>query len=296
MPEIKGNRRCPVRSFEMYTSLLNGRCNALWQRPLAKQNAEGDCYYHQAVGHNTLGSFMSKLSIKTELSQKYTNHDIRVTGCTILFRCQFTNKEIMAITGHKSVNSLAIYQKVSFQQKLRMGNTLNFALTNPDKLKSYYPQLPNAQSNLDYQLNEEQARQLMAIMSTDDKEDHAPVTAPIQARPVQEHVQPTAAIMPPPPPQLANEANKENNNKQVVPRPQVNEAVGNEDVPNFDIMSFLSDLDDDTFDQVTNPPNPVKTVALTQQNTVVNNPSNTPTMPVFNNCKIEDININIVKK
>ena len=67
---------------------------------------------------------MPRLSEAAHLSQHYTNHDIRVTATTILAREGFSYKQIMSVTGHKSVQSLAIYHKVGGSEKLMMGNTL----------------------------------------------------------------------------------------------------------------------------------------------------------------------------
>ena len=53
-----------------------------------------------------------------------------MSGITELTRNKFTNKQIMNISSHKNQESLAIYQKVNKNEKLRMGLTLGFALTN----------------------------------------------------------------------------------------------------------------------------------------------------------------------
>lgn len=180
MPEIKGDKMCPVRSFEMYLSLLNLRCNSLWQRPVARCNADGECYCHEQVGHNPLSTFMSTLSKQCKLSQKYTNHDIWVTGCTILFRCNFSNKEIMAITGHKSVNSLAIYQKVSFEQKIRMGQTFNYALTEPERLRQMHPSLPTGHQD---PLDISNAADLLAISTLMMRKIHHHHSKPFLSKP-----------------------------------------------------------------------------------------------------------------
>lgn len=299
MPEIKGDRMCPVRSFEMYLSLLNPRSNDLWQRPLARQNAEGECYCRKKVGHNPLSTFMSGLSKSCQLSQRYTNHDIRVTGCTILFRCQFTNKEIMAITGHKSVNSLAIYQKVSFDQKIRMGQTFNYALTDPERLQQMHPSLPTGHQD---PLDITNAAELLAILNTDDDENVPPV---VQNIPQQKQKSATKRAF--------QEINSNPENMQLVPiqaapstsappAPNHNPNVLNNEemnTPNFDLLDFLADLSDDEMDDValgrSNQMVP-KGVNSVTQNTLVNKPTNAPNMPVFNNCKIGTININIVKK
>ena len=71
---------------------------------------------------------MKNLSTKVRLSKKYTNHDVRVTGCSVLARCNFSDKQIMSITGHKSIESLMINKKVSANKKFIMGFTLGYAL------------------------------------------------------------------------------------------------------------------------------------------------------------------------
>ena len=82
------------------------------------------------IGSNPLSKFMGYLSKELGLSKMYTNHSIRVTATTFLGRNQFTNKQIMSVTGHRSVNSLAIYQKVSTNEKIRMGLSMNFYVNN----------------------------------------------------------------------------------------------------------------------------------------------------------------------
>ena len=65
-----------------------------------------------------LAKFMGKLSVSCGLSQSYAIHFIRATGATILTECNnFPDAQIMSVTGHKSVSSLAIYQRTSDQKK-----------------------------------------------------------------------------------------------------------------------------------------------------------------------------------
>ena len=78
---------------------------------------------------------MGKLCKKAELSQHYTNHCIRVSGVANLKRGNFTSKQVMSVSGHKSVESLAIYERVHEDEKLMMGLCLNFCLLqDPGKL------------------------------------------------------------------------------------------------------------------------------------------------------------------
>lgn len=86
---------------------------------------DGDSIWYCAisVGQKTLSGFMTNISKSLNLP-KYTNHCIRATGATLLSRSGYNNAQIMAITGHKSVSSLAIYQQVNDQEKMNMGDTL----------------------------------------------------------------------------------------------------------------------------------------------------------------------------
>ena len=107
----------------------------MWQTPLEKVDFKSAqvWYRKQHVGKNPLRTFMSDLSEKCGLSQKYTNHSIRVTGCTVLTHCNFSASEIMSVSGHKSVQSLAIYiKKTQHKQKELMGNALFQSMTKPE--------------------------------------------------------------------------------------------------------------------------------------------------------------------
>ena len=76
---------------------------------------------------------MSKISEDLNLSKRYTNHCIRVTGVMNLTRANFTAKQVMSITGHKGVDSLAIYQRVQSDEKLSMGISLTYSLLHPEE-------------------------------------------------------------------------------------------------------------------------------------------------------------------
>ena len=90
--------------------------------------AEDKCwYYNMKQGVNTLASFMPRLSKDLKLSQIYSNHSLRVTGATILAK-NYNPHQIMAVTGHKSIQSLAVYERVSAEEKLQMGNSISASL------------------------------------------------------------------------------------------------------------------------------------------------------------------------
>lgn len=55
---------------------------------------------------------MKDMSVQYELSQIYTNHCIRSTAIEILNAAVFNDREIMKISGHKSVTSLQSYHNI----------------------------------------------------------------------------------------------------------------------------------------------------------------------------------------
>ena len=115
MPENRGDKYCPVCTFKMYLSHLHPNNLHLWQTV----NIHNIHYPHDEIwytmghlGKNPLSTFMLDLSKKIGLSKIDTNHSFRVTGASLLKRCKFSLKEIMLVTGHKSLQSLTIYQRV----------------------------------------------------------------------------------------------------------------------------------------------------------------------------------------
>ena len=133
MPENKDDKLCPVRSYRMYLDRLEPSNEYLWQSPHRKFNASLKYWYtKQHLGKNTLSAFMMDISKECHLSIRYTNHSIRATGISVLTRQDFTNSEIMAVSGHESVQSLSIYQKTGSKEKLEIGNVLFQAVTKPE--------------------------------------------------------------------------------------------------------------------------------------------------------------------
>jgi hypothetical protein len=130
MPEEPGSVYCPVSSFEKYLSKLNKKTDRLWQYPKDSYcDTDEEWFANKPVGRDSLGQFMTKLSKKCDLSQVYSNHSIRVTGATILSRQNFAASQIMAVTGHKSVSSVSVYQRVSDREKLQMGMALKSGIS-----------------------------------------------------------------------------------------------------------------------------------------------------------------------
>lgn len=141
MPQIldvdgKVHKMCPVHSYENYISKLNPKIPNLWQQPLKKCSFEDPVWYKAVPhGNNPLDTFMSRMSEACDLSQQYTNHCVRVTRVTHLIRTgKFTPKQVMAVSSHKSIHSLSIYERVKSNEKMMMGMCLTYSLLNPEEV------------------------------------------------------------------------------------------------------------------------------------------------------------------
>ena len=99
------NMLCPVDSFKTYTANLNHDNSAFFQYP----NKEKTGYTRAPLGKNALGDMMKEISKKAKLSQVYTNHQIRKTTATALYKSGFGLKDISHVTKHKNLDSLKYY-------------------------------------------------------------------------------------------------------------------------------------------------------------------------------------------
>lgn len=127
-----GGPFCPVLAFEKYVSHLNPKNEYLFQRPSRSFNPSNDKWYdNMVVGQRTLGDKMKTLSKAAKLSYSYTNHSIRATAITILDECGFEARHIMAVSGHRSENSIRSYAtRTSLSTKRKMSETLSTSISN----------------------------------------------------------------------------------------------------------------------------------------------------------------------
>ena len=115
-----------VNAIKLLTRKLHLPSKRLFQR--AKKNTTQDdktWYKGQAIGKNTLASFMGRLSEKAKLSHHYTNHSVRTTCITGLVERGALDNIIMATSGHRSVKSFKIYNRQRPQQARQTAALLN---------------------------------------------------------------------------------------------------------------------------------------------------------------------------
>ena len=105
---------------------LNPKNECLFQRPKkgSKIGVDDVCFDNMVVGERTLGEKMKCISKEAELSKIYTNHSIRATAVTILDKCGYGARHIMAVSGHKSESSLRSYCKTDTSTKKQMSESM----------------------------------------------------------------------------------------------------------------------------------------------------------------------------
>ena len=268
------HKLCPVRSFENYLCHLNPEQISLWQVPLKKVDTNNpDVWYSKLKqGHCTLDKFMKTLSENLSLSQYYTNHCIRVTGVTNLTRTQFSAKQIMSISGHKSLESLAIYQKVANDEKMMMGMSLTYSLLHPHNIQRVVPKTPNA-----------------AIAPTNILPALPSVPVPLQTAAVATVSSVDTSKIAITPDEQKKSENASDLSSALLPTGPDSDFNLSEILTEFEQMND----DNDLLIQATQQAECNNMLQTSSTSLIRRNP---PQMPSFSNCKIGNININIYKQ
>ena len=117
-------QRCLVKLFEKYLQHCPPECNHFYLTPLRKPR--GDIWYSKSpVGHNKLPKTVARICQTVGISCLITNHSLRVTSATRLFQSGIDEQLIMAHTGHRSVDGVRSYKRISTEQKMTVSNVLN---------------------------------------------------------------------------------------------------------------------------------------------------------------------------
>ena len=227
------------------------------------------------------------------LSRVYTNHCIRVTGATFLRRQNFSAKQVMSVTGHKSVNTLALYERVNDDEKLLMGMAMNHYLTStPQDLQPEYAEKPEEISKLP----ESPAISRHPPLAPKRNSNTIPPPIPLTKKKFQQqpanllqnkdtNIQPTVqnALVP------AVIPNLDTNNPPIIPQVQADfdlfEPLGD------DILEIVNSLEKQE-SEVTSMDGTEKTITMKQtQVTKISPPLGH--LPSFSHCKIENLHIHI---
>lgn len=131
---IDNTSRCLVSLFRQYISHrpTDTKETAFYLTPL--RNPKSNVWYSGIpVGKNTLAKTVGRICKNAEISGHKTNHSLRVTSATRLFQKGVDEQLIMSRTGHRSIDGVRKYKRVSEQQHINTSNILN-SCTNGEEL------------------------------------------------------------------------------------------------------------------------------------------------------------------
>lgn len=114
-----GSIMCPVSRFALFQHPKSSFCDD-----------DNEWYENKPIEKNMLGSFMAT---QAKLSEVYTNHCIRATTITELNREGFNDRDIIAVSGHRSTTALKSYvSDTSLETKRKMSDVLSNITHNND--------------------------------------------------------------------------------------------------------------------------------------------------------------------
>ena len=107
------------------------KSSAFYLIPLKKPKL--DAWFAQSpVGHNTLDRTVKRLCVAAGIPGFKTNHSLRVTNATQLFQSGVDEQLVMGSTGHRSIDGVRTYKRISETQECEVPSILN-AVTNGSK-------------------------------------------------------------------------------------------------------------------------------------------------------------------
>ncbi|CAG2255616.1 unnamed protein product [Mytilus edulis] len=124
-----GNPRCPIQTYKQFLrrrpeDMVADDCP--FYLGFSRQiKDDGVWFSRQALGKNTLSSFVKKMCEDGGIQGRKTNHSVRKTTITALVHEDIPDTRIMQLSGHKNVQSINSYSSASIEQQKEMSNILS---------------------------------------------------------------------------------------------------------------------------------------------------------------------------
>lgn len=122
--------RCPVHLIDKYIGKLPPDAitqDLFYCRPL--QNISSDptkpWYSATPIGRKQLGKMVSAMCKMANIEGVKTNHSLRVSGASALFEAGIPEQIIQSRTGHRSLESLRVYEQVTNELNLNVSKILS---------------------------------------------------------------------------------------------------------------------------------------------------------------------------
>ena len=124
--------RCHVRLLDLYLQKLPSEAiekDVFYVRPLDKipSDPSSPWYTSVPVGRNTLDKKVNVMCRNAGLEGHKTNHSLRATGATEMYRGNVPEKLIQERTGHRSLKSLRVYERSTDEQHRAVSTLLSSA-------------------------------------------------------------------------------------------------------------------------------------------------------------------------
>ena len=129
-PCPEAGERCPVHLLDKYISKLPTAAKEMdlfYVRPLDKKPQDPNMPWYSAVplGKHTLQQKVKKMCADAGINGNKTNHSLRATGATELYKRGVPEKLIQERTGHRSLESLRTYERTSEEQHKAASSVLS---------------------------------------------------------------------------------------------------------------------------------------------------------------------------
>jgi len=139
-------QRCHAYLLDQYIKRLPPQAfinDVFYLRPLMKFNRDDDSIWFTAVsiGRNKLTMLVKEMCKSAGIGGTKSNHSLRATGATELYRAGVPENIIQQRTGHRSLESLRKYEHTSITQHQAVANILS-----SDATTSYSTQMSQLQS------------------------------------------------------------------------------------------------------------------------------------------------------
>ena len=121
---IEDKDRCPVGIILFYLSKLpkDRKCTSFYLQPRRKY--DNNCWFlDRPCGINRLRDVVKDICSKAQLPGFYSNHSLRSTSATKLYRNNIDEQLIQKITGHRSL-AVRSYKRTCDSQRKMASNLL----------------------------------------------------------------------------------------------------------------------------------------------------------------------------
>ena len=120
--DFEAGERCHINVLDKYLSKLSPNAcekDIFYLCPIASAPTDDTSpwYVSMAIGKNPLSRMMKTMCEAAEIPGKKTNHSLRAYAASELFNAGIPEKVIQDRTGHRSLDGLRKYERISEKQK-----------------------------------------------------------------------------------------------------------------------------------------------------------------------------------